>query len=110
MTKQFTVINARFNLEEKFPVGMEIRVKHQANNSYDSKALEALSNDGNRIGFVANRSLILETSPGGELFDLMKTGHQLGGCPCVVKGYSDVAIGSEKQLIRKSLIIEPVEI
>lgn len=108
MKKQFTVINVKGNLDEKVAVGTQIRVKHQQNNSYDAKALEVLSVEGDRIGFVTNGNLAIETSPGGELFDMMNAVHQLGGCTCVVTGYSDVAIGSEKQLIRKALVIEPL--
>lgn len=62
------------------------------------------------MGFVANGKLDIETSLGAELFDMMKDGNRLGGCPCVVTGYSNVAIGNGEQMIRKALIIEPIEI
>lgn len=59
---------------------------------------------------MTNGNLNIETSLGSELFDLMEAGHQLGGCPCVIKGYSEVGIGTEKRMMRKALIIEPIEI
>lgn len=110
MKKQFTVVSSTMDLGDIYPIGTPLRVIHEQNNSYHAKALEVRSDEGFRIGFVANTTMAVDTSPGEELFDMMKAEKHLGGCPCVVKGYSEVGIGSGKQLIRKALIIEPVEI
>lgn len=110
MTKTFTVLNVKQNLDKVAPIGTILNLKKDKDTTFDENSIRVyLESDGSEVGFVGANYLAEGTEKNDVLADMMAKAGKTDGYLCRVIRYENVKMGANNKLDRTTLVIESLE-
>lgn len=103
---QFTLINARKDLDKLVPVGTSLKAVNQKDNHDESAIRVYLEHDGSEVGYIGSKSRIPGTESNTVLYEEMKQVGELDGMELIVVDHQKQMVGNVKKVERILAVVE----